>query len=79
MFVSNFFHIFPNHFQNLKNQKANRVQVHPDAKVNFRKTITNLSKKNDDLVLQVSHLEHVVKENQVEFNTLLESMEEKKT
>ena len=43
------------------------------------KTTTNLSKKNDDLVLQVSHLEHVVEENQVEFNTLLESMEEKKT
>ena len=38
IFVSNFFQIFPKHFQNLKNQKANRVQVHPGAKVNFRPT-----------------------------------------
>ena len=36
MFVSNFFQIFPKHFQILKNQKANRVHVHPGAKVNFR-------------------------------------------
>ena len=42
MFVSNFFQIFPKHIQILKNQKANRVQVHPGAKVNIRGSLVFL-------------------------------------